>query len=1324
MIVMPSLLILLFAVACSPWGDSASASGQPMPPIQITAGTQPGTNQNSLQQHLCSSGAGNGGVLSSGTTLLLDPGTHFIQEGLSCIVADVSDLTIRGVGSASIMCTPNSGAIGTNFIFLNITNLTIENVQMENCGRVLPPDLPPYVNNTFIYIDMQQRAGVVFALVTNLHLLDFEMTRSFGFGIIGVNLRGDAELHNVTITDTNNFRDPSCHRNETDMSCSGSGAVLIYSDPLDENDFTPTPTTSMIIRESQFTNNENVVPTIRFAPVFLSFRGSFRLERLLLTGATGLGVYFGQRSYDVEFVIASTTISDNLGYASGLGFLLFNTIRNVHIEVEGSVLERNQGNELARGGGMLLLVVNYISELSLFPNYPPDLHDLMTIRSTSFRGNLADIGGAAYFLFTPQNISDYSVTFDNVTFNSNKARIGTVFEVDSRPSTFVGNSIHFVLQDVVATGNGLVANIMASLNVENSATFVFVTIFNVSISGRNHTQGSLFSDNSPGALLVVGGNLYLQGKVEFSNNMALRGGAFSLYNFALLFIYEGSRIKFSNNSAIQVGGAIFADSPGTGVAPTCIFQVIGQNRVFSVTEIARLDLRMEFVNNTAVQGGNSIYVNPLYGCASLPESSLVDVSIIFDSSAFYNAIFDFIPSARNNSLSEISSIAERICFCSSGHIPMPGVPCPSTSINITVFPGQAFTVGVFPVDLQFNPVSSILLIEISNTAFTLGRGQTSSQLNGGKCTTVDLKLFGPGDTATTLILHTQQGTVLSQLEIFVENCPPGFLPITQGGLISCQCDPYVTDVIGTTCNFMTHTVARPSNAWLGVIKRINFSDVVYVYTCPIGFCNRSYDFVDLSVPDQLCQTGRTGHLCGACKNNLSVVFGSAGCMECSNFWLFTIFIYAVAGIILVALLFFLNSTVSQGSLGAINLIFYVNLVSVNSNTLFLDSNRGFLFIWVSIMNLELGFPLCLYDGMTEAAKAGLQCIFPIYLLLLCLAIIFFSNRFTAVAKLTSAHGIHVLATLIYLSFNKMLRYVIDIFTFATLVSEVERRAIWLFDGSLTYFSGAHAVIVVFPAAVTLIFIIVYVSSLIFIKQIERCSSKFKPLMDAYGGPFKDPFRFWFGLRLLVLATMCLTYALLGTDNPLLAVVIQQIFLVLFMVIQAFLRPYKSLRVNVLDLFLMLDLFFLLLYSVFQGMGRDQTRVVNSLVSLVFIAFAFLLLYHIYNIPKIRAKLSPHVDKLKKLSWSDVKSTLHRRCCCKSLPEEEGNKNGVKLTSVNSVDGGGGQGGGGDSGGSGSAASRQFSTTVVSLDSSVDVDRALREGSQKYTQYRESLIDDF
>lgn len=1281
--------------------------------IRIAASWDTGVT-GTLQHHLCTSG-----LLESNTELVLSSGVHTINSSESCVLRDLHNISITSLGVARVVCS--SKPQGHNFVILNVTNLVLENVEIEGCGHVLPTTLPFYVNNTFCYISILQKTVFLLSHITNLSISNVVFMRSFGFSIIAVNLRGNTELINVTIVDTDNYRQAGCYGNETDMSCSGSGAVFVYSDyaidgsTLDDISFT--------ITHSNITNNKNYVPDNLFIPIFINIRSNFEAEDILLTGATGLAFYLGQRSYNVDVNIISSTISNNEGYGGAMVFVLYNSIRENHIDISGCTMESNKGYRLARGGAIIALIISYLSHLPLFPEYPPDIFELFFIHETSFIRNSAPIGGSMYFYVSPQNLSDYSVTFDNVTFRENQAGVASALEFNTRQATFVQKDIHILMKDVIATGNIFPSSgITSSSNVENSGAFVFSRVFNITIIGSNHTHKSVFSSNSPGAFLVLGGNFYLKGHVEFIENRALRGGALSMYDYALLFFHEGAKVNFTKNSASEVGGAIYANSLGTGTAPTCVFQVIGPSRISNSMEVSTLKLELRFRNNTAVEGGNSIYVHPLYSCAYLPESSLIDRSVYYNASIVYNSIFTF-ESSVSNGLRELSSTPERVCYCSDGDVKSSSQECKlATNLTVSVFPGQLFLVPAFPADFNYNPVSSIVFAELDSKVHTLGNGQDTQQLDGIHCTLMEFTLFGAEKTNTSLSLYTRIAGNRLTMDLYLKECPPGFLLVGAEGKQACICDPYVMDVVRSMCNFTYYTISRRPNLWLGVNEHPNASGVVYVETCPFGFCIANASFVDLMVEDQFCTEGRTGILCGACKGNLSVVFGSPYCMKCSNFWLFTILLYAVAGIMMVTILFLLHLTVAHGTINAI--IFYANIVSVNSNILF-PTSRGFLFIWISIMNLELGFPLCFYDRMNEAAKAGLQSIFPMYLLLICIFIIILSENSRRVAKLTSAHGLQVLATTVYLSFSKMLRYVIDILTFSTLRSQESTHSIWFYDGNLDYFTSNHGIIAIIPALVTLIFIIVYSVAMIFIKQIEQRSTKLKPFMDAYAGPFKDKYRFWFGLRLLVLAAMCLTYAVVGTDDPVLALAIQLLFLFLFMLLQAYVKPFRNPFINATDLFFMINFFVLILYIIrayqYSIEARDSKEliiVVMVFLSMAFAHFALIIISHIlralYRISTIRTKTKPLVKYLKNLSMSIIFQKMRELVRVRKTDVQQATSS-VKLTSMNSV----------------TRENSVFtnepatvSSTEISLDNAINSDTIEKMLSRKVTfsHFRESIIE--
>ena len=158
------------------------------------------------------------------------------------------------------------------------------------------------------------------------------------------------------------------------------------------------------------------------------------------------------------------------------------------------------------------------------------------------------------------------------------------------------------------------------------------------------------------------------------------------------------------------------------------------------------------------------------------------------------------------------------------------------------------------------------------------------------------------------------------------------------------------------------------------------------------------------------------------------------------------------GIILVLFLFYLQLTISTELLGGI--IFYANMIWISFGFILpISSEYNYILkIVFSLLNLELGFELCFYEGMTLSTKTGLQLMFPIYMWLLVLIMSLisrFSNKF---ANLTVNYSVQVLSTLLYLSFSKHLLTTIDIFIPASVYTPNGTSTVWYSDGNVSYWN--------------------------------------------------------------------------------------------------------------------------------------------------------------------------------------------------------------------------------------------------------------------------------
>lgn len=1274
--------------------------------INIHPNAPPG-DQSNLLHHLCNESE----QIESDTVLILAPGLYEIQNGHSCIISDISNLTIRGADAngtenySELICLFN--LLGSNFIFLNVSNLVLEDLVISNCGRYIPDDLPSYVNDSYVYFDLNQKAVLLFAQVTNLHFENCVLASSFGYAVIGVNLQGENILNRIRIVGSDSMKHPLCFGYETSLSCSGSGAVFIYSDPGANNTFQVTDT-SLVISNSTFDYNKNYVPLAHFLMFYTLARSPHNTERLVLFGGNGVSLFTSQRSYFTDILIQDSTFNNNIAESSSLVILPVNSIRNFFISVNNCTFHDNVVRAPGRGGAVSLIVLVFIDSLQTFPEYPDDVFTILKITDSEFMDNEGSIGGAVFIHYSPVNVTNYGIVFDTVAFIRNIAATGSAVVANSIPTLFLQKSNEIVFKDVTVLNNTFPTTLLTTTStIDNSAAFVLSLVSNVIISGRNETQGSVFSHNSPGAVLVAGGKLFLNGNLEFSDNVAFRGGALALFDFTILHVIEGSRIMFKRNHALQTGGAIFANSLGTGKEnDVCAFQIIGESTISSASEVGLLGLNLTFEANSADVAGNSIYANPLYQCSYLPEASTVQNRFDYREQDIYQAIFNFESSVQNGN-QEITSVPHRIAFCSSIDYTSDAV---LLKTNVTTIPGKKFSLLLISFDAILTPVRAVMYAELDlHGMLELGPAQSTRRLPGQNCTLIDFNVYGPENTQGNMFLYARLGGLGLTVEVTIEECPPGFHLGIADGQEQCLCDIYVSDVLKTTCNMSTFTIVRPRLSWIGTedYRNYNVSSVVWVSICPPNHCNPVVVEVDLNVNDQICESGHSGTLCGGCKEGLSVVFGSALCKECTSYWLFSTLVYAVVGLGLVVVIFLLNLTVSKGILNG--LIFYVNIVSVNGTIVF--SNVAFVKIFISLFNLELGFPVCFYDGMDEASKIGLQFVFPLYLLLLCLVLILLSKWSSRVQKLTSCNSVAVLATLVYISYGKVLRTVIDILSFATVNSEFESNVIWLYDGNLPYFSGSHIALGLGAIAVTLIFIIPYTLPLLFIKLVDRHSILLKPFYDAYAGPYKDKYRYWFGLRLLILIVMCLTYAIAGTDFQPLALSLETFFLVCYTVWQAYCKPYKNRVVGILDLFFLLNFLTIAIWLLHlvndDGASYGTVKRDSVVVLLVFIAILVTLgihVYHLYiSLCEASTKFKKGMDKCfasvrSFFTYQKLKQMKYKITKPDIKPTDE--SLGTEQTS--------------------NVIPLQVSQTIVSLDTSNEPDHHLRK--ETFSSLREPMLD--
>ena len=232
---------------------------------------------------------------------------------------------------------------------------------------------------------------------------------------------------------------------------------------------------------------------------------------------------------------------------------------------------------------------------------------------------------------------------------------------------------------------------------------------------------------------------------------------------------------------------------------------------------------------------------------------------------------------------------------------------------------------------------------------------------------------------------------------------------------------------GSVYNVTSQSIqrSRMDTFWLGYDN--NTKELIIHPNCPFYYCvfkkiNVSFS---LNVTGLQCYHNRSGLLCGACHDGHSLTLGLHMCSECSNFYLLLVPIFMILGITLVVFLITFKISVAQGTING--LIFYANIFQMN-RAVFLPNNTsgpaGFLFVFVSWLNLNFGFVTCLSNGMDMYVLTWLQYVFPLYILFLVVVLVSFRHYPRWMSRMMGTNPVAVLSTLILLSYNKILHTIV------------------------------------------------------------------------------------------------------------------------------------------------------------------------------------------------------------------------------------------------------------------------------------------------------------
>ena len=671
-----------------------------------------------------------------------------------------------------------------------------------------------------------------------------------------------------------------------------------------------------------------------------------------------------------------------------------------------------------------------------------------------------------------------------------------------------------------------------------------------------------FKDNTGTPLQLINSTVTFSGAVRFISNTASAGGAIALFYGSTITLASSAQVMFENNSAVEQGGAVY-------INPN--IERSEQRPCFvTIKMYLRANINLKFINNVAQFGGDAIYgdIDP---CIR---------SGVFD-------LFNFIDTDFNTSHSLVSNTPSQVCVC-RGNTPM----CSKTEFGdkgIPVYPGQTFYIDVILLsDMSlffqyYNVVQATggsVLAELysSNNGRIdrVGHLEEPRPVDPHHCTRLNYTLSTRNNHEFITLIPEYSPSILDPMLIVITmnlnilDCPLGFEQHGNPPNCTCICDDNLAQH-NIICEINNQSVRRPSGWWIGIISR---NDSVVVYReCPYGYCKLEETYFKLEEPDEQCNNGRSGVLCGECKAGLSLTFGSSKCRECSNTGLLLILLFAFLGIVLVIALKVFNLTIAVGSLNGI--VFFANIIQSKSTTLFHNSPHSyFMQMFISWLNLDVGVDTCFFDGMNAFSSTLLQFVFPVYIWCLVIVIIIASRYSTAIAE---QNWVPVLATLFILSYSKILNNIFIIFSLSMLDDNDKRIPVWAYDGNVGYDSTMHALLLAVGSIFLIMFLVPYSILMTFYPLMQKFNHRFcswfliklKPLCDANFAPFNDHHRYWFGVLLIIRVLLLGIVNFSRSNSDLILISVTAILLLAYIASAS--KIYKKKLIAILEIISILNL---------------------------------------------------------------------------------------------------------------------------------------------------------
>ncbi len=942
-------------------------------------------------------------------------------------------------------------------------------------------------------------------------------------------------------------------------------------------------TEDVVLNDCQFINNNRLQIEFNGSDQYHSL---YRIERCLFVNNSdsmenggGLSITFRDNIQFKDFVISSCNFSHNLAkYGGALSLRYYNNSANSSIIIKDTDFAYNNAME---GGAVQL----FLRSRNLVNNS-------ITFDNVTFSNNYAKIGGGGVSIKSIKTISSQNtITFHSCNWNQNRAvsaggaiTLYPIYFIEDKQDYFIGRHVIPVFNNC-----NFSSNTIDHYNNEHSQQNGIGIIYSDGIS-LNISGNVTFEDNVGSSIYISFANIHVleNSNLVFRRNSAINGGGIALMHSSYLTAHENTNIVFDKNEALESGGGIYSSLSNYmdyWHFKHCFLRYFNS----SVINLNEWKTKFHFISNTANGLGGDIYAASLKPCCNIYKIN--DTMDLLTSTPF---IFD----NHTETGSTVSTDPYNITLVNYIY---------SSNQNIHVYPGLNKHLPINTTDELGHILYPVLLVtcdsDVNNDSCPFSTKQqfitnyniTFTQSTNDTSEAFSLRL----STLTT----REIGITLS---IKIDHCPIGYT-LNKG---ECVCNAVLTQPGIVSCNTSTQQIVIQIGYWAGC--KNNDTPEILTNKCPPGYCDytdQTHGLLQIAqsckeLYSSSCSNHRAGKLCGDCIYDYSVLYHSDRfrCFKCEN-KISGIFLYILSELVPLTILFCIiilfDISLTSGPLSTF--VFFAQVLDIFEVTAFgiyispkpikiISSSYRFLFGFFNLDFFRLDhLSFCIFKDANTLDILALKYITTLYgFFLIC--IIFVLMRFSFCQKMvgkcrrttdgnyTIMNGV---VAFVVITYSQCAKVSFEILTRTTLhSSDSNNIPVVLLAGGIGYFSREHLKYAI-PAMIMTLYLLfvplvliahpLYFSCKKIIPVSNKSYTQFgssklnlyiMPIMDAFQSSYKEDARVFAGILFLYRLIICIAFAF--PSDSLLGYSCLELVLILVLSVRTVFHPFRSRFDNTLE----------------------------------------------------------------------------------------------------------------------------------------------------------------